>query len=84
MAKLTTKQRKALPASDFAEPAKRKYPIPDRAHAANAKSRVAANGTPAEKKAVGKKVAKKYPDMDKLKQHLKKTAPRRSYLNPKG
>jgi len=39
MAKLTTKQRKKLPASEFAEPKKRKYPINDKSHAANAKAR---------------------------------------------
>ncbi len=39
MAKLTTKGRKALPKSDFGEPGKRAYPMPDRSHAANAKAR---------------------------------------------
>ena len=38
MAKLTTKDRKALPASKFAGPDK-SYPVPDRSHAANAKAR---------------------------------------------
>lgn len=38
MSKLTTRARKALPASEFAGPG-RSYPIPDRAHAANAKAR---------------------------------------------
>lgn len=38
MAKLTTKARKALPASKFAG-ADRSFPINDRSHAANAKSR---------------------------------------------
>jgi hypothetical protein len=38
MTKLTTKSRKALPAKDFAL-AGEKYPIEDKAHAANAKSR---------------------------------------------
>lgn len=37
MSKLTTKQRKALPKSDFALGTK--YPIPDKNHAVNAKSR---------------------------------------------
>ncbi len=40
MAKLTTKQRKALPASKFAGPNK-SYPVPDKSHAANAKARAA-------------------------------------------
>lgn len=38
MAKLTTKQRKALPKSAFAGP-NRSYPVPDKSHAANAKAR---------------------------------------------
>jgi hypothetical protein len=38
MAKLTAKQRKKLPAAQFAGPNK-SYPIPDKAHAANAKAR---------------------------------------------
>lgn len=38
MATLTAKQRKALPATVFAGP-DRSYPIPDKAHAANAKAR---------------------------------------------
>ena len=39
MAKLTTKKRKSLPKSDFGLPGDRKYPMPDKAHAANAKAR---------------------------------------------
>jgi len=39
MAKLTTKARKGLPSSDFGMPDSRKYPMPDKAHAANAKAR---------------------------------------------
>jgi hypothetical protein len=39
MAKLTPKARKALPKSSFGEPGSRKYPMPDKAHAANAKAR---------------------------------------------
>lgn len=38
MAKLTTKARKALPTDVFAGP-NRSYPVPDAAHAANAKAR---------------------------------------------
>jgi hypothetical protein len=41
MAILTTKARKALPKSTFGLPGKRAYPMPDRAHAANAKARAA-------------------------------------------
>lgn len=38
MAKLSSKTRKSLPSSDFAG-AGRSYPVNDKAHAANAKSR---------------------------------------------
>lgn len=39
MAKLSKKQRDALPAKDFAEPRQRAYPVEDPAHARNAKAR---------------------------------------------
>ena len=39
MAKLNAKSRKKLPESSFGEPGSRKYPMPDRSHAANAKAR---------------------------------------------
>ena len=39
MAKLTTKDRKKVSAKEFGEPGKRAYPMPDKAHAANAKAR---------------------------------------------
>lgn len=39
MAKLKTATRNRLPASEFGLPGERKYPMPDRTHAANAKSR---------------------------------------------
>lgn len=39
MAELTAKARKDLPKSDFALPGEKKYPIPDKAHARNAKAR---------------------------------------------
>lgn len=63
MAKLTTKKRNALPKKDFAEPGKRAYPIPDKAHARDALARVAQHGTPAEKAKVRAAVHKKYPDI---------------------
>ncbi len=37
--KLTAAARKNIPVSKFALPGERKYPIPDKAHAANAKAR---------------------------------------------
>ena len=39
MAKLTKKDRKKVSAKEFGEPGKRAYPMPDKAHAANAKAR---------------------------------------------
>ena len=39
MAKLTTKARDKLPKKEFGEPGKKAYPMPDKAHAANAKAR---------------------------------------------
>jgi hypothetical protein len=49
--------------SSFALPGKQ-YRIDDAAHARNALSRVAQNGTPAQKAAVQKAVAKKYPSIN--------------------
>ena len=39
MSKLTTAARKAMPKSEFGLPGKKAYPMPDKAHAANAKAR---------------------------------------------
>lgn len=39
MAKLKTASRNKLPKSDFGLPGERKYPMPDKSHAQNAKSR---------------------------------------------
>lgn len=39
MAKLTSKGRNSLPSSEFGEPKSRKYPMPDKNHASNAKAR---------------------------------------------
>lgn len=39
MTKLTTKARSNLPKSEFGLPGTKKYPMPDKAHAANAKAR---------------------------------------------
>ena len=39
MADLTSKKRDSLPKSEFGEPGSRKYPMPDKSHAANAKAR---------------------------------------------
>lgn len=39
MAKLTAKTRKSIPKSEFGLPGEKKYPMPDKAHAINAKAR---------------------------------------------
>jgi len=39
MSTLSTKRRDYLPKGEFGLPATRKYPMPDRRHAANAKAR---------------------------------------------
>ncbi len=39
MSKLSTGRRKQLPKSEFGLPGSKKYPMPDRRHAANAKAR---------------------------------------------
>lgn len=57
MSKLTTSDRKALPTSDFAGPNK-SYPIPDKAHAANAKARASQFASPGVKAEVDAKANK--------------------------
>jgi hypothetical protein len=37
--KLSSKKRNSLPKKDFGMPGERKYPMPDKSHAANAKAR---------------------------------------------
>ncbi len=39
MSKLNASARNALPKSAFGQPGERKYPMPDKSHAANAKAR---------------------------------------------
>lgn len=39
MAKLTTNERKKIPKSEYGMPGEKKYPMPDKAHAANTKAR---------------------------------------------
>jgi len=39
MAKLTAAKRKKIPKSEFGLPGEKKYPMPDKIHARNAKSR---------------------------------------------
>lgn len=69
MAVLTTKQRKALPKSDFAIPEKApgpgSYPLPDKSHGEIALGMVGAHGTPEEKARVRAKVHTKFPGIGK-------------------
>lgn len=58
-----TKNRKKLGKKSFALPGKRKYPIPDKAHARNALARVAQHGTKEEQKKVKVAVGKKFPSI---------------------
>jgi len=78
MAKLDAADRRKLPRKDFALPGKGKgpggkgagsYPIPDASHARNALARVAQHGDAAEKAAVRKKVAAKYPAIGRHAHH---------------
>lgn len=69
MAKITLERRNKLAGSQFALPGQRKYPIPDKSHAANAKVRAAQQVgksiTAEQKEAIDRKadqVMKKDPD----------------------
>jgi hypothetical protein len=62
---LSGKEGKKLSKKSFALPGKRKYPIPDKAHARNALARVAQHGTPAEQKKVRAAVRKRFPSIGK-------------------
>lgn len=64
MARLTTAARKRLPASSFAIPKKKAYPVEDESHAKNALARVSQFGSPSEKAAVRRKVKARYPAIE--------------------
>ena len=66
-----TKNRKKLSKKSFALPGKRKYPIPDKAHARNALARVAQHGTKGEQKKVKAAVHKKFPGIGRKKKGKK-------------
>jgi hypothetical protein len=70
--KLSARERRDLPKSDFALPGKGKgpegkgagaYPIPDQKHARLALSMVSAHGSSAEKAKVREKVKRKFPSI---------------------
>jgi hypothetical protein len=63
--------RKNMAPSSFALPAQKKYRIDDAAHARNALARVAQHGSPAQKAAVKKAVARKYPSIGKTSRRKK-------------
>jgi hypothetical protein len=81
-AELSSAARNKLPDSSFALPGRR-YPIHDRAHAANALARVSQHGTPEEKAKVRAAVCKKYPDLGqcKGKDENEKTSDNKDVLN---
>jgi hypothetical protein len=60
MGKLSSRQRKRLPASAFAYPRARKYPIDTKARARNALARAAQSGTSGSYSHVAKAVRRKY------------------------
>ena len=62
MAKLSSGERSALPAKDFAGP-DRSYPINDMSHARNALSRVSQFGYPELKEKVRAAVHRKFPSI---------------------
>lgn len=56
--------RKAMGDNNFGLPAQKKYRIDDAPHARDALGRVAQRGTPAERKQVQSRVARKYPSIN--------------------
>ncbi len=64
MAKLNAAERRKLPNSAFAIPARRAYPIPDKDHALDALREVKASGSEAEQKQVQAAVVQKFPDLE--------------------
>lgn len=63
MARLKAKSRKSLPASAFAYPSVRKYPIHDKAHARNALARAAQSKTYGTYAHVAAAVRRRYPSI---------------------
>jgi hypothetical protein len=63
MSILTSEQRKRLSPGRFGLPEKRKYPIPDAAHARSALTRAAQFATPSERVEIERNVHRLYPRM---------------------
>ena len=55
MAKITTSKKNAEPSKEFGLPEKRKYPMPDKSHARNAKARASQMEHQGKLSAAGKK-----------------------------
>ena len=62
MAKLSSKARNSLPASEFAGP-ERSYPIEDESHARNALARASQHASPELKAKIKAKVKRKFPNI---------------------
>lgn len=60
MSKLTTKERNAIPTSEFAGP-DRSYPIQNKSHARNALARASQHASPELQKRIRAKVHSKFP-----------------------
>jgi hypothetical protein len=69
---MKAKTRNALSKGTFALPSKRKYPIPDIAHARSALSYAARSDTEGEESTIRSAVLKKYPSLKKDKPKLQK------------
>ena len=72
MSKLKAAQRNRLQTGTFALPSKRKYPIPDLAHAKSALSYAARSDTEGEYSTVRAAVTKKFPGLKKKTTKLQK------------
>ena len=90
MAKLSAAKRKKIPKSEFGEPGKRKFPMPDKSHARNAKPRASEMknkgkiSASSEKKidakankVLGKKKEMSYVSADKIEAHAKRKKSKR-------
>ncbi len=66
MSKLSTADRKALPASDFVFPETREYPIPDETHGRNALARGAQNESGERLAKIRRAVHAKFPNIDSV------------------
>jgi hypothetical protein len=64
MSKLTAKERKAIPSSEFAGP-DRSYPIENASHARNALARASQHASPSLQAKIKAKVHRKFPGIGK-------------------